>query len=616
MVRTDSVPIGDSAISCLKIASSFLHHRGPDDEGLAISPSGVAAFAHRRLSIIDPTTEAHQPMVSPNGNILVFNGEIYNYQELAAAYHLRVPPSDTAVLLALLELRGTSILPELRGFFTFAWWNEPNRKLIIARDPFGKKPLYYARFSDRLLFASELRSLLASRLVKPELSSEGLGQYLRYYCVPHPNPIIVGLHALLPGSILTLQNGMLEIHRWYRLPQPQDSMLSYEEAVHEIRRILERSVQDRLVSDVPVASFLSGGLDSNVITALAARHVSEPMETFSIGFSSRQVESETGLARIGAEMYRTRHHERHFTSENVSAVLPEFFQSMDSPTGDGLNTFLVAKTAREMNPSLKVVLSGIGGDEAFMGYKKLRWAAKQQMFLKVAALTPTIIRNAMAETLMESQHTRSKAAIRTILAPEKTRALFSRSEIEHLTGERFEDNTSNDLDKNPIHSLLRSDIEHYLPDILLRDLDAMTMAHSLEARAPLLDRELMEFTWQLPLSIKLRGTTKQLLADAARDIVPPALLDKPKTGFELPMTEWLKSGNLRRYLDSLVTNDSMLIADGIVSRAGLRRIHADFVAGRSHYLKPWSLIALEYWFRHVKELSGQVPTPSFVEGVA
>ncbi|HET6400183.1 MAG TPA: asparagine synthase (glutamine-hydrolyzing) [Candidatus Kapabacteria bacterium] len=604
IIATNGAPIGEEDVSRLHRAAEAMRHRGPDDDGLFVTASGMAAFAHRRLSIIDPTPEAHQPMLGSGGNVLVFNGEIYNYRELASAYKLCVPPSDTAVLLALLELRGISILPELRGFFTFAWWNDARRELLIARDAIGKKPLYYGTFGGRFVFASELRALVSSGLAPFELSPEGLAGYLRYYSVPHPLSMVRGVKSLGPGSILRLRDGNESIERWYRLPKHHATNIGYEDAVRETRRILERSVRDRLVSDVPVGAFLSGGLDSNAITGLAMREVSSPIETFSIGFSSRDVESETEWARIGANAFGTIHHERNITDSDVAELLPDFFRSMDSPTGDGLNTLLVAKTAREFSPNLKVVLSGVGGDEAFLGYKKYRWLARRAAVLRIIWSLPKTFRRGLAAPLAGARHSRGRAGVRAALMPEQVRWLFSEEEILALTASVPLDGVDSvdGVDGDVFLSVLRSDIEYYLPDMLLRDLDGMTMSQSLEARAPLLDNSLMEFTWQLPLAMKARGANKQLLADAVKDIVPESLLKKPKTGFELPMKEWLLRGALRSQLDILTSQNLKLVEDGVLTVQGVRRVHKEFLQGRSHYLKPWTIIALEQWYQSMKKL--------------
>ncbi len=605
LISLDGSPLSEHEIRLLHTANDAMQHRGPDDEGLHLTDSRIAAFAHRRLSIIDPTPEAHQPMIGARGSVLVFNGEIYNFKELIAEYKLNVPPSDTAVLLALLESQGISILPKLRGFFSFAWWDDNKRELILARDAIGKKPLYYGIFNNRFVFASEIRSLVASGLAPLELSQDAIAVYLRFYCVPHPNSMIKGIQMLPPGSVLRVPpSGKPIIEPWYRLPRHRAVNISYEDARHETRRILERSIRDRLVSDVPVGAFLSGGLDSNAIVGLAMREMAAPIETFSIGFLSRSTtEDETEWAKIGAEAYGTSHHEWKISDAEIHESLPDFFHAMDSPTGDGLNSFLVSKATRRANPNLKVVLSGVGGDEAFLGYHKYRWLAKREFMLRTMWSLPKGFRASLSESMMRFPHSRSVAALRASITPEHSRTLFSRKDIQHLTDWPLLNNNLDSVENDALYTMLRSDMEHYLPDMLLHDLDAMTMSQSLEARAPLLDRELLEFTWQLPLSIKASGTTKQLLSDSVRDIVPNALLQKPKTGFELPMREWLRDGTLRPYLDELASDKLHIVEEGLLDKVTIMRVHLDFLQGKSHYLKPWSIIVLEQWYRSMKNIS-------------
>ncbi len=607
ILSIDGRPISDEEVAQLRTASDALRHRGPDDEGLWTHPSRHAALIHRRLAIIDPTPEGHQPMQSRSGNRIVFNGEIYNYQELRRAYRLNVPPSDTAVLLALLELKGNKILPELRGFFSFAYWDESKRSLLLARDAIGKKPLYYSLRNGRCMFASELRALLSSGLIPCTISRAALSEYLRFYCVPHPFSMIEGVQMLPPGSMLEIsEHGDVAMERWYRLPEYLPIAIEYPDAVRETRRILERSVHDRLVSDVPVGAFLSGGLDSNVVVGLAAQNSKNPLETFSIGFRSNYTENELPTAEIGARAFGTAHHSIEISDSDVAFALEDFFSSMDSPTGDGLNSFLISRAARNANPTFKVVLSGVGGDEAFLGYRKYRWLAQRSSILALLWKTPQPLRSGLATLLTMGADARWKTAIATLLHPEATRILFRDREINELTGSALPYSGVRSA-ASPLVSLLRFDLEHYLPNMLLRDLDAMTMSHSLEARAPLLDKELLEFTWQLPMNVKARGRSKQLLIDAAHDLLPHAIKQKPKTGFELPMREWLLEGKLRPWLDVLLTDTLELAQDGFLTVPAVRKIHQEFVGGRSHYLKPWNLIALEMWYRNIKSDSIGIP---------
>jgi asparagine synthase (glutamine-hydrolysing) len=354
-----------------------------------------------------------------------------------------------------------------------------------------------------------------------------------------------------------------------------------------------------MISDVPVGAFLSGGLDSNAIVALMQRHTSEKIRTFTIGFNSGlQATSEAELARKAAAHYGTDHHEAFLNPKDVADLLPQFFAAMDSPTGDGLNTFLVAHAARVIDPALKVILSGAGGDELFLGYRKYRWLAQHEEFVSAIQLLPISVRLRLAGTLRKRSVSRVATAVTTILDIDRIRTLFSPREIASLTGTPYMHSVRNpDAAPQTLLGVLRSDLEGYLPDMLLHDIDAMTMSQSLEARAPLLDKDLVEFAWQLPLALKAQGTSKQILSDAVQDIVPEWIRSRPKTGFELPMREWLLQGELTPLLNTLRDGDLQLIRDGLLQRRAVQTVYRQFVRGRSHYLRPWSILALEGWYK-------------------
>jgi asparagine synthase (glutamine-hydrolysing) len=582
-----------------------LAHRGPDDAGLYTSPDNRVILGHRRLAIIDPTPEAHQPMISARGNVLAFNGEIYNFRELAKKYAVGPSASDTAILLALLEHRGTAILPELVGFFSFAYWNADAGTLTIARDRFGKKPIYYDTSDTEVTFASELGAVIAAKRGRGEISNDTLSVYLQYYSLPHPLTPIRNVRCLPPGSVMTIdQRAATCTMRSWRVASLETSTSrpfagTYDEAVRGIRERLERSIEYRMVSDVPVGAFLSGGLDSNAIVGLMSQRTPH-LKTFTIGFAGF-TDNETELAHIGAKHFKTEHFEHTYTDKEVAALLPQFFASMDSPTGDGLNSFLIATFARQSDPNLKVILTGTGGDELFLGYKKYRWMAQHRRISSLCRALPERAKVAIEARLRMAQSP-ARSLLQALLRPEATRVLFTRSEIMALLGSETHSDPQID---GTLSSLLAWDIDHYLPDVLLRDMDVFTMAHSFEARVPLLDAELADFVTGLPISFRAHGPTKQLLIDATKDILPQQLLDKPKTGFELPLSAWLKRGALRPYLDQLGAGEMALIRDGLLNGAAVRHVEAEFRGGRAHYLKAWSIIALEQWYRHfIQEVAG------------
>ncbi len=585
-----------------------LAHRGPDDEGIYASANIV--LGHRRLSIIDLSAHGHQPMVRPDqASSIVFNGEIYNFKELAKKYSIADARSDTFVLQELIERQGVSALAKLRGFFTFANWDAPNHSLLIARDAVGKKPLYYTVQDGQFIFASELRALIASGLVRPILSKQGLAKYLSFYSLPSPQTMIEGVSTLPPGHTLRVDaDGAIKIERWWRLAdyEPRTGR-PRSELVQTIREKVEEAVRYRLVSDVPVASFLSGGLDSNVVTGLMAQDSPAPIKSFTLGFVNDKPENdERDLARLSARAFGTDHHELTISASDVVRWLPDFFASMDSPTGDGLNSYLVSRATHEADPSLKVVISGVGGDELFLGYKKFRWLAKHPNIQRLVASVPRGVRGSLFRRL---EHSTSKLqnAVRMLLEPSRTRILFSGDEVAELCTIassqvcEWTDDVLNahslDQEKNASARLQRLDIENYLPSMLLRDLDVMTMSQSLEARAPFLDVPLIEFMQQVPLEDKAAGPSKSLLSEAFADLIPDELLTKPKTGFELPMSQWLRDGALNPYLTVLQQGQLRLIDDRHLNSAAVGKTVERFLKGRAHYLEVWAIIALEGWYR-------------------
>jgi asparagine synthase (glutamine-hydrolysing) len=421
--------------------------------------------------------------------------------------------------------------------------------------------------------------------------------------------MIDGVSTLPPGHTLRVNStGEITTHRWSRLPEYAPIVdRSRGDLLETIRKKVTEAVRFRLVSDVPVASFLSGGLDSNVVTGLMAQMSAAPVKTFTLGFAGEGGASdERTVAQISARAFGTDHHELTITGDDVVRWLPDFFSSMDSPTGDGLNTYLVARATHEADPTLKVVLSGVGGDELFLGYKKFRWLAKHSNIQRLVAAVPRQVRGSLFRRL-ENSSNKIQNALRMLLEPSRTRILFSEEEIAALCSvdslfvSKWRDTIltegSLDTERNASAKLQRLDIENYLPNMLLRDLDVLTMSQSLEARAPFLDRSLMEFMQQVPLEEKAAGPSKSLLSEAFVELLPDEVLDKAKTGFELPMSQWLRDGALNPYLKLLQTGELRLINDGHLEVAAVKRTAERFLSGRAHYLTVWSIIALEGWYR-------------------
>lgn len=564
--------------------TNALEHRGPDDSGVTISPDRRVAFGHRRLSIIDPSSHAHQPCATPHGS-LTFNGEIFNFRELARSVGLPEERSDTVVLANLLDNHGIAALPQLRGFFAFAYWRADDGSVLIARDAIGKKPVHYIIKEGLLIFASELRALYLSGWIPLSLSAKGLDAYLSHYCVPAPHSMLEGVETLLPGHFISIKENV-QIRTWWSLPDHAPIRASRTEIVQEIRRLVTRSTEDRMIADVPIGAFHSGGIDSNVVVGLMARHSGQPVSTFHVDFGDG---IERNIAQEAATHFGCNHHEIQVSHADVQRLIPAFFYRMDAPTGDGLNSFIVANAVHRLRPDIKVVLSGVGGDELFLGYRKIRALAKLRGLLPLAK---TLLGNL---DLSRLRSTPRNNMLRALARPDRIRLLFDANERTALGMQTHDEDWIGDED--PLSALMRKDLTDYLPNMLLRDLDVTTMAHSLEARAPLLDRALVEFAWQIPLTEKSRGGSKALLAEAFSDLLPESVKRKPKTGFELPMSAWLREGSLQGFVEMLARGDMELIRDGYLRAEAVANVAHNFRSGRSHYLKPWSLIVLEYWYR-------------------
>ncbi|HET6512375.1 MAG TPA: asparagine synthase (glutamine-hydrolyzing) [Candidatus Kapabacteria bacterium] len=592
ILSLDGSPLDDRTLASLEKMTSLLAHRGPDDSGVHVSPSRLCAFGHRRLSIIDLSPHAHQPYQCASSS-LVFNGEILNFEELSKKYYGERESSDTVVLAKLLRDKGLSILSELRGFFAFASWDEEKKELLIARDAIGKKPLYYSVANGRLIFASELRPIVASGIVPFKINTEALDLYLTYYSVPTPHSIVENVKTLQPGHSITVKSGELSLNEWWRLPKHHRIEASRQTIVEDLRDRFFTSVNARLISDAPLGLFHSGGLDSNAVLAAASSVSTSKLSTFNVRFGKRD-NDESSVARASASHFGAAHTELAIGEADVAKNLQAFFYRMDSPTGDGLNTFLVSQAVCELRPDIKVVLSGVGGDELFVGYKKVRMLAKMRGILGQG--------QRKVNTTSSWTTSRLQNMLHTIMHPLEMRDLFTSAERVGLIGERsaYEHSItdrSRSVDNLIIQQLLRLDLENYLPHTLLRDLDVMTMAHQQEARAPFLDRELVEYAWQIPLKEKLQGRPKQLIVEMLGGALPDVVLQKKKTGFELPVSDWLRFGFMRPMLDDLLNGDLQLVSDGILQARAVRQLATDFTAGNLHYMKPWSIIALEHWYR-------------------
>ena len=604
-----------------------IRHRGPDDFGFRID--GECALGMRRLSIIDLNT-GHQPIGNEDGTVwVVFNGEIYNYQqlrrELLTRGHVFRTDSDTETLVHLYEEEGRQGLDRLRGMFAFAIWDANRRRLFIARDRFGKKPLYYAHLPSGLWFGSELKCLRAAG-VPLDVDDEALKLYFQFAYIPDPWTAFRGIRKLPPGSWLMYENGRLETGTYWKPPTPAvepPAGLSREDARAQLRELFDESVRMRMIADVPIGAFLSGGIDSASVVASMALQSREPVRTFSIGFEEAEF-NELEYARMVARKYKTQHHEvvvRPDSAELVQKLVRHF----DEPFGDSsaIPTWIVSEIAVQ---HVKVALSGDGGDELFAGYP--RFGAMRR--LAAWGRVPRAARRAMSGLAASLPYgafgrnylhmlSRDSALARYFeanFAPWHFRAMLLRPEWmlppdeEHLRAVFAPFLLPAHAD--PVSQALYFESSVNLPGDMLVKVDRMSMANSLEVRCPLLDHVLAEFAAALPHSWKMRGGAggpagKTILIEALGDRLPDELLHRPKMGFGVPLAKWFRT-SLREMLWDHLTGERFL-GRGIATRESVQVLLEEHQSGRrDHYHWLWSLLMLELWFEDLESERPSVQT--------
>lgn len=608
----------DEAGLALRRMASVIAHRGPDDEGFLeeIAAGGAirVGLAHRRLSIID-LSAGHQPIGNEDGVIqIVFNGEIYNFQslrdQLLACGHIFRTHSDTEVIVHAYEEWGDDCVLHFRGMFAFAIWDRLRERLFLARDRFGKKPLYLHEGNGCLLFASEIKSILAFPGVEVAADKDAIWDYLSYRYVPGPATLFRGVRKLLPGCTATWENGHLSERNYYTPPDGQaciDVHVS-DDVVGEFLERLDEAVRIRMVSDVPFGAFLSGGIDSSAVVGLMSRYSTTPVKTFSVGFSESAY-SELGYAKVIADHFATEHHELVVSQEHLMGHLPALVRYRDAPVAEpsDIPIYLLSMEARR---SVKMILTGEGSDEFLGGYPK-------HVFERYAALyqnVPKIVRSGLIEPLISSlpyRFRRAKTAIVNLglddfeermqrwfgaLSNTERSALVAfvpmRADM-RKRGVQF----SSSANASALRRILYFDQTSWLPDNLLERGDRMTMAASIEARMPFMDHELAGFVSSLPDEWRVQGRkTKRILREAMRRLLPAAILERPKVGFRVPVNEWFRS-TMREYLhDHLVGHDS--ITRNYYKRDVLNKILNEHVNGRQNHEKLlWALLNLEIWHR-------------------
>ncbi len=591
-----------------------IRHRGPDDEGFHVE--GGCAIGMRRLSIIDLET-GHQPISNEDGTVwIVFNGEIYNYRELrdelqAAGRRFRTN-SDTETIVHLYEEYGEAGLSKLNGMFAFAIWDAPRRRLMLARDRFGKKPLYYAALPHGLYFGSELKCFTGIDAIPYELDREALKLYFLFgYLVDCDTPY-QAVRKLPAGGWLTYDaDGAVRSGRYWTLPTPAREApagLTYDGAQTRIRELFDASVRDRLISDVPLGAFLSGGIDSSSVVASMALQTDEPVKTFSIGFEESSF-NETEYARMVADKYKTDHHEIIVRPDSIDLV-SRLAHAYDEPFADSsaLPTFIVSEFAAR---HVKVVLTGDGGDELFAGYESF-FRVEQRAWMDALPRAVRALARGAARALPYSAYGKNFLWLLSCASPFERYLNFNftprllrdrllepewRTPDEAGLADRRLREFLPQGDADGVTQALYFEATAKLTSDMLVKVDRASMANSLEARCPLLDHRLAEFAATIPHAWKMKdGRGKAILVDALADRLPPALLNRPKMGFGVPLDIWFRT-SLREFVHDHLTSSSFLNR-GIVSPKFVRYLLDEHERGRRiNTLQLWSMLMLELWFR-------------------
>jgi asparagine synthase (glutamine-hydrolysing) len=633
----------DRLRSLVTAMTDAIAHRGPDDSGFWADAAAGIALGQRRLSIIDLSAEGHQPMASHGGDwIIVFNGEIYNFQELrkeleALGYRFR-GHSDTEVMLAAFEQWGMdAAVRRFNGMFAFALWNRRQRKLYLCRDRLGKKPLYYGWPGGALLFGSELKALRAHPAFHAGIDRDAVALYLRLGYIPAPYTVYQGIYKLPAATHLTIgpeDSGVRSapVAYWSAREAAERGVRnrigSFDDAIGELDALLRSAVGLRMIADVPLGAFLSGGIDSSLVVSLMQALGSQPVKTFCIGFEE-QTFNEAVYARAVAEHLGTDHTEMMLTPGQALDIVPRLPRMFDEPFGDSsqIPTFLVSEMARRY---VTVSLSGDGGDELFAGYAA--YTSSLGFFRKYGSL-PGPVRSAAAwgmRSLPQSLWNRflpgngvSTAGARLYRLASTLRQSTEETIYRNLMS-YWEDpesvvpgavepptaftTTESASLRNMIEKMMLLDSLVYLPDDILAKVDRASMAVSLEARGPLLDYRLFEFAWRVPLEFKQRdGKGKWILRELLNRYVPRELVDRPKSGFAIPVAQWLR-GPLREWAEDLLS-ESRLRQEGILDSAVVRGVWKEHLDGYDWSQRMWAVLMLESWIEESKPDAGSTTTP-------
>ncbi|HSX41726.1 MAG TPA: asparagine synthase (glutamine-hydrolyzing) [Candidatus Saccharimonadales bacterium] len=612
---------GEVTTAELEQMGQAIIHRGPDDSGTYVSPDKKVGLSFRRLAIIDLSMRGHQPMIYRNRYWIVFNGEIYNYQALKAdlvkdGYAFR-SQTDTEVIMALYDKYQEKVVEHLRGMFALAIYDEQEKTLFCARDRVGKKPFKYFYDGKVFLFASELKAILTQKEYHKAPDYEAIHHYLTYQYVPAPLTGFVGIKKLEPGHWLklNLQTATIKIERYWRLDYSEKLELSEAEWKKRIMTKLDESVAIRMMSDVPLGAFLSGGIDSSAVVALMSRHSKNKVKTFSIGFKEARY-NELPYARQVAEKFKTDHTE-FIVSPDAVETLPLLVRHYEEPYADSsaLPSYYVSKLTRQ---HVTVALNGDGGDENFAGYSRYSvqkfalaydrfWLLHQLLAQPAATAFSRIVKNTFTERAERFARTMSKDYARRyvnyicyftneakakLYSPAFKAQMTGINSEDHLAAKFAESQTPDELDQT-----LYADFTTYLPDDLLAKVDIATMAVSLEGRSPFLDHELLELTAKMPFELKLKGRDqkKYILKEALRGLIPDEVMFRPKMGFGVPIEAWFRD-DLRQYTRHVLLGPK-LKKRNLFNQAALHDILDGHEKTKvNHANQIWALLTLELWF--------------------
>lgn len=587
-----------------------LYSRGPDDAGYYVEAN--IGLGMRRLSIIDLAT-GHQPVGNEDGSVqVVLNGEIYNFRELrqmlVAAGHRFSTTSDTEVIVHLYEQYGEECVHHLRGMFAFALWDATRRKLVVARDRLGIKPLFYGESGGHLVFASELKALLQLPWLERNLDWGAVANLFTFLTTPATQSIVAGVRKLPPAHMLIAEAGRpLRLQRYWDLRFAPNTTRTPAQCAEQLRELLREAVRLEMVSDVPVGAFLSGGLDSSSVVATMSALSRYPLKTFTIGFAEKSYD-EAPYAREVAAAFGTEHHEL-ILEPDVLGILDDLAWHLDEPLGDSsaIPTYMVSKLAAE---HVKVVLSGDGGDELFAGYDKYRVEQRERRYDHIPRWCRSLFgrvghymqegwkgRNFLRHLALDGTERYLHAS--NLFDREGKQALFQEGVVEQvLAHEPWRDMAASlaRTDGHWLSAIQHLDLQHYLPLDILTKVDRMSMAHSLEARVPLLDYKLVEFAATIPPDFLLQGASGKLIfKDAMRGVLPASIIDRPKRGFALPLATWFQ-GELNGFVHDLLLSPTSR-ARNIFNAGYIERLLHLQRGGRALDLQLWTMISFELWCR-------------------